>query len=295
MGAIYCTICNNPRAKRFLREETILLAVIPGPNEPSLEQLNSILEIFVLEARQLYSGMYGSALMKRFMLTTVLGVPMRIPGKEVREPCHAYVNIVAADLPGSRKATGLRGHTSKRFMCAVCKKTFTSLVDHGCFDPRSAYIIFMVILRPLTRFVAYKYRDDGRYLKYAFKARYADDATREEIAERRGIRWSALNLLPDWLPARDSPPDFMHAAYLGMSYHGVRALFDHSRLLGEAKHVVQGILIGGGMFTKRKNTDRPLDRFKSFLESVWLPGTFNKVPTNVRVPHLMPAHTHSSS
>ena len=56
VGAIYATICNNPRAKRFLMEETILLAIIPGPDEPSLEQLNAVLEPFATEARAMYSG-----------------------------------------------------------------------------------------------------------------------------------------------------------------------------------------------------------------------------------------------
>ncbi|KAI0819258.1 hypothetical protein BC628DRAFT_1333482, partial [Trametes gibbosa] len=238
VGAVYCTIANNPRAKRFLQEETILLAIIPGPEEPSLEQLNSILEVFVAEAQRLYSGKCQS--IAACTLTTY-GLL-----QATREPCHAYLNIVAADLPGSRKATGLRGHTSERFMCAVCKQTFNSLVDHACFDQES-----------------FEYRSDERYLKYAFKARHADAATRTEITERRGIRWSILNVLPDWMPARDSPPDFMHAAYLG-----------------EAKHVVQGILVGGGMFTKRK-ANKPLERFQTFLENVWLPGTFNKVSTNL--------------
>ncbi|CDO76806.1 hypothetical protein BN946_scf185033.g3 [Trametes cinnabarina] len=230
VGAIYCTICNNPRAKRFLREETILLAIIPGPEEPSLEELNSVLEIFVMEARRLYDG-----------------ISMRLPSMDEPQPCHAYVNIVSADLPGSRNATGLCGHTAERFMCPVCKKSLTSLVDHTCYDPST-----------------YQYRDDNRYLKYAFRARFEDQATRDEIAERRGVRWSILNILPDWLPSRDSPPDFMHGGYLG-----------------EAKHVVQGILIKGGMFTKRSNTNRPLERFKSFLEDVWLPGTFRRVPINL--------------
>lgn len=51
--------------------------------------------------------------------------------------------------------------------------------------------------------------------------------------------------------------------------------------VGEAKHVVQGILVGGGMFTKRK-ANKPLERFQTFLENVWLPGTFNKVSANVQ-------------
>lgn len=76
--------------------------------------------------------------MDAYTIRSFSGVLMRVPGKATREPCHAYLNIVAADLPGSRKATGLRGHTSERFMCAVCKQTFNSLVDHACFDPTCA-------------------------------------------------------------------------------------------------------------------------------------------------------------
>lgn len=62
VGAIYATICNNPRSKRFLREETILLAVIPGPEEPSLEHMNYVLEPFIAEAHRMYQGMCLHAL-----------------------------------------------------------------------------------------------------------------------------------------------------------------------------------------------------------------------------------------
>ena len=55
-GALYVTICNNPRTKRFRREETILTCVIPGPSEPSLEQLNNVLIPFVQEVLRLEEG-----------------------------------------------------------------------------------------------------------------------------------------------------------------------------------------------------------------------------------------------
>ncbi|KAI0761013.1 hypothetical protein BD413DRAFT_495917 [Trametes elegans] len=64
VGAIYATICNNPRSKRFLCEETILLAVIPGPEEPSLERLNTILEPFIAEALHMYRGGFLPVLSK---------------------------------------------------------------------------------------------------------------------------------------------------------------------------------------------------------------------------------------
>lgn len=59
-GAVYITICNNPRQKRFRRDETILACVIPGPNEPSLEQLNSVLMPFIRDMKKLANGIFKS-------------------------------------------------------------------------------------------------------------------------------------------------------------------------------------------------------------------------------------------
>ncbi|KAI0691885.1 hypothetical protein C8T65DRAFT_538235, partial [Cerioporus squamosus] len=247
VGAIYATICNNPRAKRFLLEETILVAIIPGPDEPSLEQLNSVLEPFVLEARQLYSGKCVQDVYPSLHPDGHVGSLMKLAGEKELSPVHVNVCILASDLPASRKTTGLKGHTSKLFMCPVCKKPFHSLVDEKCYDPEN-----------------FDYRSEGRYLKYAFRARFKDQASREEIANRRGIRWSILNLLPGWWPASNGPPDKMHAAYLG-----------------EAKHVMQNLLYGSGMFTKRNSKDKPEEKFNEFLESVWWPGDAGRVPSGV--------------
>ena len=43
VGAIYGVICNLPRSERFKTSNIITLAVIPGPNEPKLHQLNHYL------------------------------------------------------------------------------------------------------------------------------------------------------------------------------------------------------------------------------------------------------------
>ena len=55
-GAVYVTVLNNPREKRFRREETILACVIPGPHEPSLEELNFVLEPLTEELSKLEIG-----------------------------------------------------------------------------------------------------------------------------------------------------------------------------------------------------------------------------------------------
>ncbi|KAJ2970782.1 hypothetical protein NUW54_g12655 [Trametes sanguinea] len=227
VGAIYLTICNNPRSKRFLPEETLLLAVIPGPDEPSLEELNSVFEIFIPELLELYNG-----------------IDVRVPGEEQPALVHGCLVANASDLPAARKASGLRGHTAKWFMCSVCKQPLHSLTDPRCFDPEEVEL-----------------REEERFLKYAFRARDADPCTREEIAEERGIRWSVLNLLPEWYPVSSTPIEFMHGAFLG-----------------EAKHVVQGILTVGGMFAKRSRKDDPQKKFEAWMDAMWWPGTAGRVP-----------------
>lgn len=64
--------------------------------------------------------------------------------------------------------------------------------------------------------VDYDARNPWRFLKYAFVSHECEtEEHREEIAEKRGVRWSSLNTHPDWLPNRDSPFDPMHGGSLG--------------------------------------------------------------------------------
>ncbi|KAJ3006820.1 hypothetical protein NUW54_g3792 [Trametes sanguinea] len=163
---------HNEESVRFRREETILYCVIPGPGEPTTQQLNQILKPLHVELTRLYDG-----------------VLFRLPGEETEEPVteamHAYLSNISSDLPATHKLNGLRCHTSEHFM---------------------------------------------------FPA-FTDD-------------------LPDWLPGRDSLPDFMHAAYLG-----------------EAKHVIQGILGKGGMFTQMNRRNKPLEKLYAYLGAIrWPPG-----------------------
>ncbi|KAH9834853.1 uncharacterized protein C8Q71DRAFT_710648 [Rhodofomes roseus] len=235
-GAVYVTICNNPRHKRFLREESILVSGIPGPHEPSLEQLNHILEPFVQDVKELEDGELLSNLCNRVL--------MKVHGKEGVHPIHGTLYIDASDLPASRKAAGLRGPTSKDFMCCYCYQSFDSLTTADAFDSET-----------------FRLRDDWRFLKYAFRARISDSEARDEIAEKRGIRWSILDALPGWMPAQNSPPEPMHANYLV-----------------QIKHTFQEILVGSGMFTARSRNDKPLTKFEDFLNSIWWPSSSGRVP-----------------
>lgn len=137
-GAMYATILNNPFDKRFLREETILVCVIPGPKEPSLEQLNSVIEPFVEEMLQLNNGV--SIAMSNHPTgadSLSVGVRLRVHGRAEKQLTHARVLLNSSDLPASRKLTGLRSYMDPDFMCPWCHQTVSSLTHPDCFHPSS--------------------------------------------------------------------------------------------------------------------------------------------------------------
>lgn len=119
-GAVYITILNNPLSKRFRREETILACVIPGPTEPSLEQLNQVLEPMIQDIKTLEYGIYFKA-----------------HNSDHNNLAHARLHLNCSDLPATRKVSGMRGVTSKIFMCVLCYMSLIMLACVDCFDPTS--------------------------------------------------------------------------------------------------------------------------------------------------------------
>ncbi|KAI0037613.1 hypothetical protein FA95DRAFT_1457055, partial [Auriscalpium vulgare] len=253
MGAVYITIFNNPRSKRFQPQETILAVAIPGgEGEPTTEQLNNVLESTVDDILRLYGGELLCTTSLTQLLQHSLGLLMRVHGKPGTHPIHALLNIEASDLPASRKAAGLRGVTSKIFMCVICYMPFNDLVSCDCYDPK--------------KFIP---REDNRYLKYALKHLETEDADeRKKIEDSRGVRWSVLNKLPGFMPARDSPNDFMHGTYLG-----------------EIKHIVNVVLIRAGMMTARSRTDKPREKLDEALANVWWPKSLARIPKMIASTH----------
>ncbi|KAJ7262555.1 hypothetical protein C8J57DRAFT_1231919 [Mycena rebaudengoi] len=85
-GAIYMTLCNNPREIQFLREETAFVLAIPGPHEPSLEQMNQVLVSFTNSMKRLYNGL-----------------PFRVYHNPEPILAHSQILSNVSDLPASRK------------------------------------------------------------------------------------------------------------------------------------------------------------------------------------------------
>lgn len=131
-GAVYITVLNNPLSKRFRREETILACVIPGPTEPSLEELNYVVEPLVEDLLLLESG-----------------VEFKTPDVDTCV-AHGKLYINVSDLPATRKFAGLRGVTSKAFMCPWCYQSVSSLTHPSCFDPTRTFSLFNILELVLT-------------------------------------------------------------------------------------------------------------------------------------------------
>lgn len=55
VGAIYMTILNLPRVERFKEDNVMLIGVMPGPKEPSLN-INSYLQPLIEDLRELDAG-----------------------------------------------------------------------------------------------------------------------------------------------------------------------------------------------------------------------------------------------
>ena len=101
VGMIYRVICNLPRSERFKTSNIITLAVIPGPNEPKLHQLNHYLAPVIDQFIELWEGIDISTKEKT--------------SKHIR----AAIICCACDIPAARK---LCGHISARVACHRCEK-----------------------------------------------------------------------------------------------------------------------------------------------------------------------------
>lgn len=59
---------------------------------------------------------------------------MKVHNRPDRELIHGMMYLNFSDLPASRKAAGLRGHTSKLHMCADCEEPFYNLIYAKCYN-----------------------------------------------------------------------------------------------------------------------------------------------------------------
>lgn len=190
VGPIYLVCFNLPPDLRYRPENIFLAGVIPGPGEPSKEQMNELLRPLISDL--LISWRDG------FFLDRTPNSPS---GRRVR--C-ALVPIIA-DLPAARRLAGIGSYASSHW-CSECNQT---IQDRNNVDPLS-----------------FTPRDNAAHLKHAKEWLDAQtDHEREELYNEHHIRWSALLELPYWDPTRFITIDSMHGFYLGLFHNHIRAIW----------------------------------------------------------------------
>ena len=199
VGAIYLVCLNLPPHLRFRPEYVYLAGIIPGPKEPSLEQLNHFLRPLMDELLEFwFSGVFFVSTAKRTL------------GRLVR----AAVIPLICDLPALRKTAGFAHHSSDHF-CSFCRLRKTDISNAN----RSTW--------PQSRSWAEHVRLANKWCSAK------RECSRERLFDLHGLRWSELLRLPYWDPTKYALVDTMHNLFLGELKHHCHNVW---RLTGIGEH-----------------------------------------------------------
>ncbi len=187
VGAIYLVINNLPRAERYKQHNLILVGLMPGPNEPSLSDVNHFLRPMVDELIELYEGV-------------IIRTTTNPHGKFVR----CALASVNCDIPAAKKVCGFTAFNS--FVpCHKCADKFPaqrgnpvrrcfSNVDCSSWTPRNKETNFQ----------------QAKLWKNA-----QTTTERKKIEQEYGVRWSELHRLQYFDIVRCTIIDGLHNLYLG--------------------------------------------------------------------------------
>ncbi|XP_078703166.1 uncharacterized protein LOC144928530 isoform X3 [Branchiostoma floridae x Branchiostoma belcheri] len=159
VGVMYLVIMNLPREQRFLRENIIVIGIIPGPREPA-RHINAYLNPLIEELKILWHGVYLSD-------TSPLG----------KEMYRAALLCLSSDIPATRKSAGFLGHMANK-ACSKCLKAFPrdedNNVDYSGFhidewEPRTK----AVHVDSAERSKSSKTRAEQKRIEAEFGARYS--------------------------------------------------------------------------------------------------------------------------
>ena len=188
VGAIYLVVLNLPRSERYKIENVILVGIIPGPGEPSLN-LNTYLQLLVDELKELWDS----------------GIEVKVGSKVVE--VKAALLCVACDVPAARKVCGFLGHNA-RLGCSKCTKPF------DC--PRFGKVLY-------CGFEDWPLRDEQCHRKNAQMSLDQTSATkRAKVESSTGSRYTALMQLPYFSCTRMHVIDPMHNLFLGSARHMIK-------------------------------------------------------------------------
>ena len=198
VGAIYMVLLNLPVDVRYQVENMFLVGIIPGPVEPSLEQINHILEPLVDDLLQFWNPGV-------FIKQTAHHTGGRL--------CFSVLIPVVCDLPAARQISGTASHAATHF-CSFCKLPLHD-IDNLNVDSWSV-------------------RTYEEHMKSASAWKAAESSEdRLKLYHQNGIRWSELLRLPYWDPTTFVVLDCMHSILLGDLKRHCREIWGMDSLLDD--------------------------------------------------------------
>lgn len=174
-GAIIMCCMNLPPDLRFRPENTFVVGITPGPNEPDVEAIAHLLRPLITYLQQYFSE----------------GISIITPNHPDGFIWKVAILPLLGDLPAIRKLTGWLSHSAHRF-CPWCSVTSDKVgrLDYGKWRRRSP----------------------EKARKYMWKWKQAKTkVAREEIQRKKGVRYTPLVELPYWDPIASLVLGFMHA------------------------------------------------------------------------------------
>lgn len=190
VGAIYLVCLNLPPDVRYRPENIYLAAIIPGPHEPELHQVNHFLRPLIDDLLVLWH---------RGFLVANTG----LDGAAVTV-CGAVIPLIC-DLPALRKVAGFAHYSSAHF-CSFCQLRKSRIGDlNRATWPRRTRKQHHALAEEWKKLDSEKERDDHFDL--------------------HGLRWSELLRLPYWDPTRFAVVDAMHNLFLGELRHHCREIW----------------------------------------------------------------------
>jgi hypothetical protein len=190
LGAITLVCLNLPPTQRYKVQNMFLFGIIPGPTEPSLEQVNHLLRPLVEELKLFWNPGHLFPSTASFPKSRMIRIA---------------IFPLIADLPALWKTAGFGGHQATLF-CSFCmlKKQDIEETDPSKFPPR----------------------DHATHLAQAKKwLETKNHKAREQLMKEHGARWSVLNELSYRRPIEYCSIEMMHSLILGnLKDHSLRFL-----------------------------------------------------------------------
>ncbi|KAG1609946.1 hypothetical protein G6F46_010396 [Rhizopus delemar] len=203
-GGVYLTINNLPRSSRMMLETFILVGMIPGPGEPTDDQLQNFLRPMIAGLNTLYEGMMMPTYQYR-------------NGEMVR----VALMSVNCDVPAARKVAGFMGQSAHK-ACNKCSTVF-SRISTGANSTKPGFSDFddeHWILRNNTQ-----------QRQEAYASLNATHITQQRTLQTDiGSKWSELHRPEYFDVVRLITVDPMHNLFRGTPKRMVEVWVDHGLL-----------------------------------------------------------------